>query len=54
MNTIDQIKLLESQIREIRAIIATQDCDYKVQYNRLYSLEQKLLSLKETNENSTN
>lgn len=42
MNTEQARITIRYQIAHIKAIIATEDCDYKVQYERLHKLEQQL------------
>lgn len=45
MNIQDQIDKLKLRIDEIRATIATEKCDYKLEYQNLYKLEDQLRKL---------
>lgn len=45
MNIQDQIEKLKLRIDEIRATIATEKCDYKLEYQNLYKLEDQLRKL---------
>jgi hypothetical protein len=42
MNIQDQILNLENKIQEIRHRIAVEKCNYKIEYENLYRLEEEL------------
>lgn len=42
MNKETELITIKNQIATIKATIATEKCDYKIQYERLYKLEQQL------------
>ena len=45
MNIQERIEILKNRIEEIRAKIATEKCNYKLEYNNLYILECELRDL---------